>query len=742
MAPPIDDALDALSDSEREALAEPDLLLVSVQSQKGGVGKSTAALALADLLATDEKWNVLVIDADITGTNLAHAVEASFWSDRVHVVGKNDEQWSSFDLGVDFIHEYLSGASVPSFLEDAKSVSLTFDVGRPNIMGSSFPFDGAHGGSSAESMLSEFFSPLFLEYVESIARSFHEAMKAHRANCALNTAIIIDNSPGHVGLVAELEDWVTDLGPAVGKTLFVTTPDGHDLMAVARAAGAIFSRLQTKWEASRAYLQLKHQKAKKRQGVDQRLLGGDAGQFFLSLAESDARSEARAQADAVKESVTGSGSASEAAEPSRAPLANYGFYLDRVIPAGRDKMVSDPKWSIGALVNLVPECLLEEIGRAPAERLGEMIHDARAGQQAKGELAPHSEALDVLGLSLPGSAKRFVPFDPSMRDQYMSRAYSVVSRPRAGSLQQLDEVLSRLTRRARSLGGEQDGLHYGSMRAITVAIDLANRAVDALALHGSGYGRALVRSSWLPSTILTLLRDLSQSLLPELELQITTRDFEELAERSTDVKRRANQLGQWLTARLKEDKSELRFHKEAVDLIAETLGLAVEVASHKATPFNDTRIHQTALAIIRRQRDVLSLRVSAGDGPLPRFVFTSHFLGLQFGRDPLAFESDEPPLDPATERTYLICCEAEARILDLRADVEFLFRVLRALGELKPGNANGGVRVSSIARRVIQTKETRHESGLGQLAETQVSERQLTAFEAALRSIIRDWGVP
>jgi hypothetical protein len=44
----------------------PDVLLVSVESRKGGVGKTTAALNLARLLLEKRKRAVLFLDIDIT----------------------------------------------------------------------------------------------------------------------------------------------------------------------------------------------------------------------------------------------------------------------------------------------------------------------------------------------------------------------------------------------------------------------------------------------------------------------------------------------------------------------------------------------------------------------------------------------------------------------------------------------------------------------------------------------------
>ena len=57
-----------------------DYLFISVESRKGGVGKTTAALNLARLLLKKQRA-VLLSDADITGTDAVECLVSPFWKD-------------------------------------------------------------------------------------------------------------------------------------------------------------------------------------------------------------------------------------------------------------------------------------------------------------------------------------------------------------------------------------------------------------------------------------------------------------------------------------------------------------------------------------------------------------------------------------------------------------------------------------------------------------------------------------
>ena len=48
--------------------------IISVESRKGGVGKTTAALNLADLVL-EKGYKVLLLDLDITGTSISHLTD-------------------------------------------------------------------------------------------------------------------------------------------------------------------------------------------------------------------------------------------------------------------------------------------------------------------------------------------------------------------------------------------------------------------------------------------------------------------------------------------------------------------------------------------------------------------------------------------------------------------------------------------------------------------------------------------
>jgi cellulose biosynthesis protein BcsQ len=60
-------------------------LMISVESRKGGVGKTTAALCLARTLLR-RGFSVLVLDMDVTGTNAADIAKSPFWIDDIHTI--------------------------------------------------------------------------------------------------------------------------------------------------------------------------------------------------------------------------------------------------------------------------------------------------------------------------------------------------------------------------------------------------------------------------------------------------------------------------------------------------------------------------------------------------------------------------------------------------------------------------------------------------------------------------------
>ena len=63
--------------------------IYSVESRKGGVGKTTIALNLAKALVK-KKYDVLLIDCDITGTPITNAAaHSAFWKNDVVVALNN-----------------------------------------------------------------------------------------------------------------------------------------------------------------------------------------------------------------------------------------------------------------------------------------------------------------------------------------------------------------------------------------------------------------------------------------------------------------------------------------------------------------------------------------------------------------------------------------------------------------------------------------------------------------------------
>ena len=79
--------------------------LISVESRKGGVGKTTAALNLGYLLK--DKYNVLILDVDITGTSISAIRDSRFWRDDAYLLKGTDG--NTMNLLQYFTESFLNG---------------------------------------------------------------------------------------------------------------------------------------------------------------------------------------------------------------------------------------------------------------------------------------------------------------------------------------------------------------------------------------------------------------------------------------------------------------------------------------------------------------------------------------------------------------------------------------------------------------------------------------------------------
>lgn len=191
---------------EKKTLQAKNNVIISVQSQKGGVGKTTVALNVAKLLRSE--YRVLFFDLDIAGTEAFFAKKAPFWVDCSHVVGfeleegKDSKTIFSTNL-VDMYDYYMSGNTLPTFTwketEDDISPGQYFDVNRINIISSSIGH--TRKGSSVfrnapQLLFDEAHADWFMEMVRELVQQSCEKQK----HDLKPLAVVLDSAPGYSGL--------------------------------------------------------------------------------------------------------------------------------------------------------------------------------------------------------------------------------------------------------------------------------------------------------------------------------------------------------------------------------------------------------------------------------------------------------------------------------------------------------------------------------------------------------------
>jgi|GEM_PF-5840349 len=224
-----------------------DYKIISVESRKGGVGKTTAALNLASVLL-DKKYAVLFIDVDITGTSIIGAYKSSYWKEKINSLKENESNTNLLRL---FQERYLIGEDVPLFSK-VNNENWLIDTSKINILQSEiYQSSLAEKNNKFECdpriLFDELHSYWLTEMLKSICNNFCSFVK--NDNSKKEVVIILDNSPGFVGLAKSIHEWLIEIGPDNGKFLSISSLDNQDLQSTLKAIEYIDNSISKKKEA-------------------------------------------------------------------------------------------------------------------------------------------------------------------------------------------------------------------------------------------------------------------------------------------------------------------------------------------------------------------------------------------------------------------------------------------------------------------------------------------------------------
>ena len=190
--------------------------IYSVESRKGGVGKTTIALNLAKVLARRD-YDVLVIDCDITGTPITNAaIHSEFWKKDVVVSQHDGVPYNLIDY---FENDYLRKENTGKII----IAGLDYSKRKIHLVGSEIYDKDGRLIIDPRNLMNDLHSFWFLKMLRDIIEEFEEA------TAQPNKAVIFDNSPGYVGIGRSVREWMTSECPYQAKFVLVTSLDEQDV---------------------------------------------------------------------------------------------------------------------------------------------------------------------------------------------------------------------------------------------------------------------------------------------------------------------------------------------------------------------------------------------------------------------------------------------------------------------------------------------------------------------------------
>ena len=224
-----------------------DMVYISIESRKGGVGKTTTAITLAETLL-GKGYQVLIIDMDIVGTTL----DPTFISDNKDIIYAVKLNGKSVNLVKLFKDVYMAGKNIPAFALEGEKKDSAFSFARDkcNFIGANI-YDQQGETTPLEDpriLYDAFHAYWLLEFVKGISKSFEIA-----TGNEVKVAVILDNSPGFSSIENSVHDFLTDLGPEKGKVLLVSTIDPQDIEACRQSKKVFEERFYDKVDAGKYF---------------------------------------------------------------------------------------------------------------------------------------------------------------------------------------------------------------------------------------------------------------------------------------------------------------------------------------------------------------------------------------------------------------------------------------------------------------------------------------------------------
>lgn len=677
-------------------------VIISVESRKGGVGKTTAALCIGKNLL-EKDYAVLLIDTDITGTNIADCMDSPFWHNHLNIltITKNKKQINANLLNL-FEETFMNGFKSPSFKN--KKNGFNIDSKKINIIGSQiYSADGKPITiCKPEILFDQLHGYWFIDFLKELIEDFAAAI----SNKPI--AVIFDNSPGYVGIAPAIQEWLTDLGPETGKFLIVTSLDSQDMQSCATTISVLHEQYKDKWNTSRTLLEVKKKEKEDEEDddIDYSLMKGD---FFAKLIEYEV-------------------SSSDKTSKFPAPLAFYNISKESI-----NEYSEHPERYLGVIVNRVPKIVFKR---------------KRAYQP---DLHRNSfPFLDLLGGQNSNKwGDYMVGYDPYIEHQFLQSGLSNRRYRRKWS-----RNLGKLLMQKELMFHEKEFLHMPDMVLpesfnqmndhINQLQNIINTAMDAMRANGLDNLADLIEDDWQPKSIVARLQATFYNFMANADhpsfREIYWEEFEDeriirekgLYRIDKIIHRLDIPVGRikkyseirntalYLIASLPLPISrKMPFDEEILDFFRKIMKFELSLIEKSKSNYRD--LPRILSSDIRREKDKKNIKEL-----LHKFEFIGRFF----------HDSEDEFFD-----FFHAFTSAQARLMRLTEDTRFLIWLIQAMVEFESEKPDIPLCVKQIAEDVIIHRTLSYDMVKEESSQALSKAQFFIDFDRAIKNIIGNWGI-